>query len=110
MISISDLNELLVSRNCLHTMSIQLNFGRMAYNLSLSISDHENLGSDVVDIRFIDISQFASRDFGGGLTQIMHMNVIKVDSGFDRARYKFSDLEDGKLSFYFSSFSVDQMV
>jgi hypothetical protein len=54
----------------------------------------------------IDISQFTSRDFGGGLTQLMHMNVNKLDSGFDRIRYQFSDLEDGKLSFYFSSFSV----
>ncbi|WP_246231502.1 hypothetical protein [Pseudomonas quercus] len=109
MIGISDLNELLVSRNCLHAMSIQLDSSRMTYDLSLSVSDSENLGSAVVDIRFIDISQLASRDFGGGLTQIMHMNVIRVDSGFDRARYKFSALEDGKLSFYFSSFSVDQM-
>jgi len=110
MISISDLNELLVSRNCLHAMSVQLNSGRMSYDLSLSVSDSENLGSDVLDVRFMDISQLASRDFGGGLTQIMHMNVISVDSGFDRAHYKFSDLEGGKLSFYFSSFSVDQML
>ncbi|WP_240996596.1 hypothetical protein [Pseudomonas viridiflava] len=107
MISLPELNELLVARNCLHAISIQLNADGIAYDLSLSISASEKVGADVVSIRFIDISQFTSRDFGGGLTQLMHMNVSKLDSGFDRLRYQLSDLEDKKLSFYFSSFSLD---
>lgn len=37
----------------------------------------------------------------------MHMSVNKLDFGFDRMRYEFSELEDKKLSFYFASFSVD---
>ncbi|KTB73825.1 hypothetical protein AO068_05725 [Pseudomonas sp. ICMP 3272] len=86
---------------------MQLNVDGMVYDLSLSISASEKVGTDVVSIRFIDISQFTSRDFGGGLTQLMHMNVNKLDSGFDRMRYQLSDLEDKKLSFYFSSFSLD---
>ncbi len=106
MISLPELNELLVAHNCLHAISIQLNEDGVAYDLSLSISASEKVGTDVVCIRFIDISQFTSRDFGGGLTQLMHMNVNNLDSGFDRMRYQLSDLEDGKLSFYFSSFSV----
>lgn len=109
MISLPELNELLVAHNCLHAISIQLNVDGMAYDLSLSISASasEKVGADVVSIRFIDISQFTSRDFGGGFTQLMHMNVNKLDSGFDRMRYQLSDLEDKKLSFYFSSFSLD---
>jgi|GEM_PF-816405 len=101
MISLSELNELLVAHNCLYAISIQLNEDGVAYDLSLSISASEKVGADVVHIRFIDISQFTSRDFGGGLTQLMHMNVNKLDSGFDRVRYRLSDLEDGKLSFIF---------
>ncbi|WP_236209832.1 hypothetical protein [Pseudomonas tohonis] len=107
MISLPELNELLVANNCLHAISIQLNADGMAYDLSLSVSASEQVGADVVNIRFIDISQFTSRDFGGGLTQLMHMNVNKMNSGFDRMRYQLSDLEDNKLSFYFSSFSLD---
>ncbi len=107
MISLPELNELLVAHNCLHAISIQLNAEATAYDLFLSISDSETVGADVVSVRFIDISQFASRDFGGGLTQLMHMNVNKMDSGFDRMRYQLNDLEDKKLSFYFSSFSLD---
>ena len=107
MISVLELNELLVAHNCLHAISIQLNEDGMAYDLSLSISGSEKAGADGVRIRFIDISQFMSRDFGGGLTQLMHMSVNKLDSGFDRMRYQLNDLEDEKLSFFFSSFSID---
>lgn len=107
MISLPELNELLVAHNCLHAISIQLNADATAYDLFLSISDSETVGADVVSVRFIDISQFASRDFGGGLTQLMHMNVNKMDSGLDRMRYQLNDLEGKKLSFYFSSFSLD---
>lgn len=106
MIDVPKLNELLVANSCLHAISIQLNMDEMTYDLFLSISACEKIGSEIVRIRFIDISQFASRDFGGGLTQLMHMNVDKLDSGFDRMRYEFSELEDKKLSFYFASFSI----
>ncbi|MCO8171815.1 hypothetical protein NJC40_29050 [Pseudomonas sp. 21LCFQ02] len=107
MISLPELNELLVAHNCPYAISIQLNADEMAYDLSLSISASEQAGTVVVSIKFIDISQFTARDFGGGLTQLMHMNVHKLDSGFDRMRYHLSDLEDKKFSFYFSSFLLD---
>lgn len=107
MISLPELNKLLVAHNCVQVISIQLNVDVMSYDLSLSISASEEVGGDVVRIRFIDVSQFTAHDFGGGLTQLMHMSVNKLDSGFDRMRYRFSDLEDEKLSFYFSSWSLD---
>ena len=107
MINAPELNELLVANNCLYAISIQLNMDEMTYDLFLSVSTSEKIGDEIVRIRFIDISEFASRDFGGGLTQLMHMSVNKLDFGFDRMRYEFSELEDKKLSFYFASFSVD---
>jgi len=110
MISVSDLNELLIANNCLHFMSMQFDENAMAYDLSLLIAASEKAGTDAVRISFIDVSQFAFRDFGGGLTQLMHMNVNKLESGLDRIRYQFCDHEDGKLSFCFSSFSVDYVV
>lgn len=96
MIKVSELNELLVAHNCLHALSIQLNDDGSAYDLFLSMSASEKAEAEVVRIRFIGVSQFASRDFGGGLTQLMHMSVSKLDSGFDRMRYQLSDLEDKK--------------
>ncbi|WP_449125651.1 hypothetical protein [Pseudomonas viridiflava] len=109
MIGIPELNELLVSNNCLRAMSIKLNVEGGAYDLSLSISASEKMGADVVHIRFMDVSQCTTHDLGGGLTQLMHMNVNKLDSGFDRVRYQFSDSEDKKLFFFFSSFSLDYL-
>lgn len=107
MMKVPDLNELLVAHNCLSAIAISLNDDGVAYDLYLSISTYEKAGGNVVRIRFNDVSQFTARDFGGGLTQLMHMSVSKLDSGLDRMRYQLSDLEDKKLSFYFSSFSVD---
>ena len=52
MISLPELNELLVAHNCLHAISIQLNEDGMAYDLSLSISASEKVGADVVRIRY----------------------------------------------------------
>lgn len=107
MISVAELNEMLIANNCLHSINVQLNDEGVAYDLSLSISKSEDVWGAAVRVRFFDVSQFAIRDFGGGLTQLMHMNVEKLDSGLDRMRYKFSDLEGELFSFYFSSFSVD---
>jgi hypothetical protein len=107
MTGVSELNELLVANNCLRSMSMQFDENTMAYELSLLIAATENAGADAVRISFIDVSQFTSRDLGGGLTQLMHMSVNKVDAGFDRVRYEFCEHEDGKLSFCFSSFSVE---
>jgi len=105
MTGVSELNELLIANNCLRSMSMQFDEDTMAYDLSLLIAASENAGA--VRISFIDVSQFTSRDLGGGLTQLMHMSVNKVDAGFDRVRYEFCEHEDGKLSFGFSSFSVE---
>ena len=100
MISVMELNELLVAHNCLHTILIQLGEDGMAYDLSLTLSVSEKVDVDVVCIRFINISQFTSRDFGGGLTQVMHMSVNKLEFGFDKMRYQLTDLEENKLSFF----------
>lgn len=75
MIGLRELNELLVAHNCLDAISIELEIDAMAYDLCLSISASEEIGAEVVVINFIDISQFAFRDFGGGLTQLMHMDI-----------------------------------
>lgn len=107
MISVLELNELLVAHNCLHSISIHLSEDGMAYDLFLSVSAFGKAGADVICIRFIDVSQCMFRDFGGGLTQLMHMSVNKLDDGLDRVRYQLRELEDEKLSFYFSSFLVD---
>lgn len=103
---IPHLNELLVAHTCLQAMAVHLDVDGMVYDLSLSVSASESADADVVSVVFCDVSHLASHGLGGGLTQLMHLNVKKLDSGFDRMRYQLSDLEDGKLSFCFSSFLI----
>ncbi len=107
MISIDELNKILVAHNCLRGMSIQINDDELSYDLLLSLSVSENSTDEVVHIRFFDISHLSSSEVGGGLTQFMHMNVNKLDSGFERMRYQLIELEDNKLSFYFFSCAVE---
>lgn len=107
MISITELNELLLTHTCLRSLNIRFNREELTYDLFLSMSISENIGSDTVLIRFTDVSNFSSRDIGGGLTQMMHMNVIELNFGWERINYELSELEDKKLSFYFSSFLID---
>lgn len=107
MISIPELNELLVTHTCLRGLNIQLNDEELTYDLSLSMSVSENSESTTVLVRFTDISNFSFRDIGGGLTQMMHLNVIEFNSGWERIHYELNELEDNKLSFYFSSFVTD---
>jgi hypothetical protein len=107
MTSTAELNELLVSHNCLRRLSIQLNDEGLTYDVTLSMSVSENFESDVVLVRFADVSNLSSSDIGGGLTQMMHLNVSELNSGLDRIRYELNELEDNKLSFCFSSFVVD---
>lgn len=106
MTSIAELNEQLVSHNCLRRLSIQLNDEELTYDVTLSMAMSENFASDTVLVRFTDVSNFSSRDIGGGLTQMMHLNVSKLDSGLDRIHYELNEREDNKLSFCFSSFVV----
>ena len=107
MIDIAELNELLLTHTCLRGLNIQLNDEELTYDLSLSMSASESFESDAVRIRFTDVSNFSSRDIGGGLTQMMHLNVTELNSGWDRMHYQLDELEDNMLSFYFSSFVVD---
>jgi len=106
-ISIEELNELLVAHTCLRGLTIQLNDEELTYDLSLAMSVSENYESDAVLVRFTDVKNFSSRDIGGGLTQMMHLNVSKLNSGWERIHYELNELEDNKLSFYFSSFVAD---
>jgi hypothetical protein len=107
MIGIAELNELLVTHTCFRGINIQLNDEGLTYDLSLSMSASESFESDAVLIRFTDVSNFSARDIGGGLTQMMHLKVTELNSGWDRMHYQLDELEDNNMFFYFSSFVVD---
>lgn len=103
--NISKLNEMLVANDCLYSLNIKFDESRMAYDLVLELSGQG--GGENIIVTFFDVSGFTARDFGGGLIQLMHMNVKKIERGLDRIHYQLVEVEDENLSFYFSSFSTD---
>ncbi|RWA28032.1 hypothetical protein DJ028_08575 [Pseudomonas veronii] len=96
------LNDLLREHDCV--MSINIKFDDFKYDLVLVVSAN---GSDLdaVTLIFHDISALDLSEFGGGLTQFMHLEASRVDDGLDRIRYEVRDLSSGKISFKFFTFS-----
>lgn len=108
--NISDLNEMLMEHNCLRSLNIMMNQESYSYDLTLLLSTSEELNAGTVLISFFDISNFSSSEIGGGLTQFMHLNVHKLNSGFDRMNYQLDELEGNKVSFSFSSFEIGSYI
>jgi hypothetical protein len=96
------LNGLLREQDCV--MSIDIKFNEFKYDLELVLSANES-GSDAVSLIFHDVSALELNGFGGGLTQLMHLEASRVYDGLDRIRYEIRDLSGGKISFSFFNFS-----
>lgn len=107
MTKVEEVNELLISHNCLRSLSIAMNQEYYSYDLTLVLSVSEDEAARTVLLSFFDISSFYCSEVGGGLTQFMHLKVRKLSSGLDRMNYQLDELEDNRLSFSFSSFEID---
>ncbi|MCE2596727.1 hypothetical protein K6Y31_18240 [Motilimonas cestriensis] len=108
MTSIRDLNELLIEHNCLRSLSVTMNKDDYSYDLTLFMSNSEEVNASFLFVSFFDVSSFSSSEIGGGLTQFMHLNVRELEFGYDRVNYQLSELEDDRISFAFSSFDIGQ--
>lgn len=104
MTSVSVLNELLIEHNCLRFIGFQMNNQDLSYDLTMVLSRSEEIDSDSVTINFHDVSGLAIDRIGGGLTQLMFLQVTKSDRGLDRVNFRLEEREDDKISFNFSSF------
>lgn len=98
------LNELFFEHNCVASMKLEMVDSK--YNLTLTMSSAEDPETEGVTAVFRDVSALNLRSFGGGLTQFMDLVVTRIDNGLDRIRYELADVEEGKISFYFSTFSA----
>ncbi|AZC38683.1 hypothetical protein [Pseudomonas chlororaphis] len=107
MIGKDELNELLIGHNCVESMCVDSEEGIVKYNLLLTLAESENNDSKKIKVCFYDVSSLSVKEFGGGLTQFMHLKVSETNSGFDRARYELSDMEDEKIYCLFRGFSLD---
>ncbi|AUG42038.1 MULTISPECIES: hypothetical protein [Pseudomonas] len=106
MIGKDELNELLIGHNCVESMCIESEDGIVKYNLLLTLAESESYDSKKIKVCFYDVSSLSVKEFGGGLTQFMHLKISKTNSGFDRARYELSEMEDEKIYCLFFGFAL----
>jgi alanine racemase len=90
----------------LRELSIKLSEENLSYEILLSLTESEDFDSEGIVVCFSDISNFSSRNIGGGLTQFMHLKVLKLDSGMERLGYQLEEQEDNKLFFNFVSANI----
>jgi len=97
------LNELLVQNNCVVSLHIDIEKNSLKYNLLLTLSESENIDANKLVLCFWDVSNLQLCEFGGGLTQFMHLKISRLESGLDRMNYVINDLEHETISFNFVS-------
>ena len=107
MINLHELNERLIQNNCVVSLHVDIEKDTLKYNLLLTLSASENANDDKLALYFWDVSNLQLTEFGGGLTQFMHLNISRLTSGLDRMRYVLADQENEKIFFNFAS--VDDM-
>ncbi|WP_086930526.1 hypothetical protein [Agarilytica rhodophyticola] len=103
MIDLDVLNERLIHHNCVISLRMDMQTESLKYNLLLTLSESEDTTSNKLTLCFYDISDLQISEFGGGLTQFMHLSITCLDSGFDRVNYVLKDKEHEKISFNFAS-------
>ena len=103
MIDIDLINKIVFNNNCV--ILIKIDFDNDKYNLLLKLAKSER-GNASCSIIFYDVSNLKIKDFGGGLTQFMHAKIQKTESGYDRAKYIFEELEYESISFSFSNANI----
>jgi len=106
LINLSEINEKLIEHNCVHSLSIDIEPETLKYNLIMSLGVSEEYSCEKFTIYFYDISRLNLIDFGGGLTQFMHLKINIDTSEMDRAYFQISEKDNHNIYFCFSNFDI----
>lgn len=71
--------------------------GHHVWNVRIELESSSGTGARIV-LRMEDVSELSLSEFGGGLTQLQCLRVIKATEGLDGKNYHIRDLENGLLS------------
>jgi hypothetical protein len=75
--------------------------------LVLDLADGETAGSKAVSIRFDGVVGLTLKHFGGGLTQVLSLEVRDIsDRQWDRQAYEVADQERDGISFRCQDYGV----
>ena len=105
---ISNLDELkraLLKHTCVRSLHLDIDFKTCKYDLLLTLSVNE-VGDNELTICFYDVHALKLNDFGGGLTQFIHLTIHEIENGYDRIRYSIEELEHSSILFQCNNFEV----
>ncbi|MEP3243983.1 MAG: hypothetical protein ABJN40_14955 [Sneathiella sp.] len=106
MINLDELNKRLLGSNCVLGISLDMEHKSLKYNLVLTLAESEIEGAKKLIIYFYDVSELRLSEFGGGLTQFMHLKIVRNEFQHDRKVYSLSELCDEKISFSFADMDI----
>lgn len=92
--------------NCVLGFQLDIEPGSLKYNLILTLGETEEESTKKLIVYFYDIDELFLSGFGGGLTQFMHLKIVKDQSGHDRKNYRLSELEYENIHFAFTDFDI----
>lgn len=104
---IERLNERLVENAFVVSIHIDIEEAALRYNLLLSLSDSEHDEQGKLVLLFYDVSNLRLVEFGGGLTQFLHLKLSRISGGLDRKNFSLNELEHGNIAFDFAA--VDEL-
>jgi hypothetical protein len=87
-----------------HTIVLKLLFETRpddgSCTLVLDLADEQTRGSSVVRVQFSGVSDLSIREFGGGITQLLNLNIDDVrDRQWSNVAYRVTELEREAISF-----------
>jgi len=98
--NVSAVNDTLRGFTALRRLTFETLDGCSTYALRLDLAESESARALTLSVTFEDVSNLRLFDFGGGLTQIMYLNVVDIrDRQLDRACFEVSDHERQAISF-----------
>ncbi len=89
-------------------LKFDLNFSEKTYvcDLTLVLKHNNHSLNNVIYVIFIDVSCMNIKDFGGGLTQLLFLDVKYDNSFIDRKKYRVVDLENNQIEFFCNDFFI----
>ncbi len=103
--NLDELKRALLKHTCVRSLHLDMDSKTCKYDLLLTLSVDEK-GKDELTLYFYDIHALKLNDFGGGLSQFLHLTIRKLENGYDRVRYFIEELEHSSVLFQCNSFDV----
>jgi hypothetical protein len=103
--NLDELKRALLKHTCVQSFHLDLDSKTCKYDLLLTLSVDEKK-KDELTLYFYDIHALKLNDFGGGLSQFLHLTIRKIETGYDRLKYSVEELEHSSIVFQCDSFDV----